>query len=296
MDSGVTVFSDEAAKVTEKSGGLVVDPGKKVVPPPTPFLLGDGVTPIPASVVKKIQALEYVEFSELMPDNVQLLGRLETTDKAASSANVSKGRLRQVSSVSTWAQCFFIFAAILVEKHPTKFQELMAYGRFILKEAARHGGEGWRVYDTMFRQRVAAKKETLWDVVNGTMYSTTFLAMREGGVQCRWCMESDHKDHECAIADTQPQGPVPSPHPQGSANPGGSRQGYQAQQRKQKTVSRICRAFNFSSCQGPPECQYRHACLRCRRGSHRVADCPDPPPSGEEEGGPPSAKSFRSSK
>ena len=46
----------------------------KTTDPTPPFILGDGLAPIPSAVVKKIQALKFVDFSELMPTIGSSLG------------------------------------------------------------------------------------------------------------------------------------------------------------------------------------------------------------------------------
>ena len=42
-----------------------------------------------------------------------------------------------------------------------------------------------------------------WVVINQTLYSTSFVAMREGGAQCSLCMELDHLPQDCALAGDQ---------------------------------------------------------------------------------------------
>ena len=282
-DSTTQPVNVSGGTTSPAGGGGTVLPSKSGLSSVAPFVLGRGMAPVPGNIVKKIQGLEFVDLAELLPDNLELLHRLDATEAGLASSKTSKGRLRQISSLTSWAQCFFTFSAIIVAAHPGKARELMAYGRFILREAIRHGGEGWRVYDTLFRHAVATDKEMAWDIVDGTIYSTTFLAMRETCVQCNLCMESDHKEQDCALSDrkshdrplehSQSQGPGSAPKP--------------LSQRKQKS-SRICRAFNFSSCAGLPECQYQHVCLRCRKAPHRVGECPEPaPPSAEDDTNPP---------
>ena len=151
--------------------------------------------------------------------------------------------------------------------------------------------EGWKVYDTLFRQMVAADKTTPWSKLNPTLYATTFLSMRDPhgqGAQCPICMESDHREADCALA---------SDHTKGSSS---SYQGISTTPRqpfpaKRSRTTRICWAFNFASCSGPPECIYRHTCLRCRKGPHLISECPEPPPQGEDDH-PPAPKSARTSK
>ena len=176
-------------------------------PNPPPLYWGDRLVPIPSAVVKKIQSLEFVDFSELMTDNWELLRRADQT--ATDGKTSSKAPLRQVTSITSWAQCFMVNAAILLSKFPHKVVEVMAYGKMIIREAGRHGGEGWKVYDTLFRQMVAADKTTPRSKLNSTLYATTFLSMCDPhgqGAQCLIYMESDHREVDCALTSDHTKG------------------------------------------------------------------------------------------
>ena len=163
-----------------------------------------------------------------MPDNRELLRQADQT--ATDGKTSAKAPLRRVTSITSWAQCFMVYAAILLSKFPHKVGEVMAYGKMIIREAGRHVGEGWKVYDTLFRQMVAADKTIPWSKLNPTLYATTFLSLRDPhgqGVQCPICMELDHREADCTI----PRQPFPA---------------------KRSRTTQICRAFNFASCSGPP--------------------------------------------
>ena len=150
---------------------------------------------------------------------------------------------------------------------------------------------GLEVYDTLFHHMAAADKMTPWSKLNPTLYATTFLSMCDPhgqGAQCPIFMKSDHREVDCALA---------SDHTKGSS---GNYQGNSTTPRqlfpaKRSRTTRICRAFNFASCSGPQECNYWHTCLCCRKGLHRVSECPEPPPQGDDDN-PPAPKSARTSK
>ncbi|XP_062513462.1 uncharacterized protein LOC134189238 [Corticium candelabrum] len=54
------------------------------------------------------------------------------------------------------------YAAVVAEAHPHRVRELMAYLRMIVPEAQRHGGDGWRSYDVLFRKIAAANFALRW--------------------------------------------------------------------------------------------------------------------------------------
>ena len=96
-----------------------------------PFILAEGLAPNSPSFVKKIQNLEFIDFAKLMPDNRELLCRINLTDNRAST----KAPLRCVTTITSWAQCFMAYSAILLSKFPDKLVEVMACGKMIIKEA-----------------------------------------------------------------------------------------------------------------------------------------------------------------
>ena len=49
-----------------------------------PFSFRESLAPIPFSIVRNIQALEYVDFVELLPGNREFLQRLEATENKGS--------------------------------------------------------------------------------------------------------------------------------------------------------------------------------------------------------------------
>ena len=52
----------------------------------SPFILASNIPPVPAKLVKKIQALEYVNMRDLLQDNIALGERLEALPRTASSS------------------------------------------------------------------------------------------------------------------------------------------------------------------------------------------------------------------
>ena len=204
MDASIPLLSQEPGPAQAGQPSPTETPStsgaSKTTNPIPPFILGDGLVPIPSAVVQKIQSLEFVDFSELMPNNRELLRQADQT--ATDSKTSSKAPPRRVTSIILWAQCFMVYAAILLSKFPHKVVEVMAYGKMIITEAGQHRGEGWKVYDTLFRQMVAVDKTTPWFKMNPTLYATMFLSMCDPhgqGAQCPICMESDHREADCAL-------------------------------------------------------------------------------------------------
>ena len=261
----------------------------QAAPATATFFLGQAFPPVPPKLVKKIHALEFMDVADLLTDNLELL---RETDGASPSANLttSKRRPHQVSNILSWVQCFTTYAAIVMEEHPQKARDLLAYLRLIVREAQTNENEGWREYDVAFRRYAAANPSLPWGQPLPSLYTTCVLAGRSlrrlrRTARCVW--KCNHTTAHCALASHLPPvipgratrgaaasrfAPYPHPPPRESVD---------------FSAKPICRKWNAGSCRGFPTCTYRHACIRCEKRGHKAADCPD-------SGGDSSAASSRS--
>ena len=76
--------------------------------------VGAGLPPVPKKLVARIQAGEYVDMAELLPDRLSVSAGPVTKDDKQSS----KPKRRQVTNILEWIQCFGIYVAVLTLKHP----------------------------------------------------------------------------------------------------------------------------------------------------------------------------------
>ena len=68
----------------------------------------------PGKLVRKIQAGDFVEMKDQLPDNIALLEQWEAMPSAAQAADLSQRTpRREVTSITTWAACFATYVAIL---------------------------------------------------------------------------------------------------------------------------------------------------------------------------------------
>ena len=61
-----------------------------------------------------------------------------------------------------WSVSFNAFVAIATKRHPSKFQELLAYHTPLLMEA---GCKGWLSYDKMFREHIEKEPTSSWSML-----------------------------------------------------------------------------------------------------------------------------------
>ena len=213
-----------------------------------PLVLSSALPPIPGKVVESIRAGSYVDFRELLPDNVALKQQILDTGLLGPTTGHSL-RLREISDVETWLYCFLAFVAAKVNCEDTR--QLMAYGQIILMLACKHGGRGWKAYDAHFRQLVGAGHLLPWTELNPSMMAADVLQV--GGQTCPLCQAHDHRREECALATSVSSS--------------------ERRPRPYKSTEEICRRFNRPAGCSASRCRFTHKCWSCGSVDHGAATC-----------------------
>ena len=167
-------------------------------------MLSEGLAPIPAKLVARIVKGEFVDMVELLRDNVEAVRRGSLQEGPIASQPHTKKTRREVPDLLSWVQCFGTYMGVIASKYPSWVYQFFAYQTLIVREARRCGGNSWQTYDSMFRQQVVGQANADWSKLNSTLYAVTFLAQSGRGKNCALCMESDHKEDECALAQAKP--------------------------------------------------------------------------------------------
>uniref|UniRef100_A0A1X7TCH6 Cleavage and polyadenylation specificity factor subunit 4 n=1 Tax=Amphimedon queenslandica TaxID=400682 RepID=A0A1X7TCH6_AMPQE len=232
-------------------------PEPSATPPSSkqPLAISSALPPIPARAVEKIEKGIFIDFRELLHDNVALFNTLQ---ELGSPTNTSVQKMRDISDPLSWAYCFLSFVAVSVKDKHTR--DLMAYGQVIIQMSRSHGGLGWISYDRRFRQQMAAGMALQWAEVNSSLMAATVLggASAAPPKTCSRCFSWDHQREECALAglDSSPRAP-----PRTRTYP--------------YRVPDYCRRFNSGTCSYSSEkCRYNHSCSTCGKAGHPSTDCP----------------------
>lgn len=244
------------------------------------LILSPAADPIPHRLVQRIQAGEFVEMRDLLADNVSLHGQLEDIHGPAPLAATPlpfRPRLREVPSLQSWMYCFIAYVAVRSTDQLTR--DLLAYGRLIIREALRHGGNGWQEYDRSFRRQAAIDSSIQWNTLLPGLQAATLVGSGGGtGVFCTICREPDHSAPQCALASVQQPILAPSPgwpsyRPPVPANPVTAFRRPVRPPRRPETGLVICASWNRGSCSFPGTCTYRHICSSCQL-THKRIECP----------------------
>jgi hypothetical protein len=254
---------------------------------PQPFRLASSLHPIPFKLVQRIQSLKFVEMRELLPDNMALAEKLEALPSRPDQPAKQLVQ-REVGSLLTWIS-FATYVAIMSQAHPERVVDMLAYMRLLIREAHKFGGEGWRMYDSMFRRNQQGCNDR-WDLLDPSLHMAYIgppLA-----IPCRHCNKADHDLEECALAPTAQPTRAFSSFSQG---PRASRSGFNSQITKggKRTLKcttpqgpgttgtqakRFCISWNRGQCVFPGACSFRHVCPLCESADHQAKDCPRAPP------------------
>ena len=90
---------------------------------------------LPRKLVSKIQNLEFIEMSELLPE----AWISDAADDSVGQKSQSRRR-SPISEISVWVECFAMMAAVLAEKFPSKAPQLFIYMRRIVHAARNYRG------------------------------------------------------------------------------------------------------------------------------------------------------------
>ena len=224
-----------------------------------PFTLASSFPPVPAKLVKRIQALEFVEMRELLPDNMALSARLAGLP---SSSRQESYLQREIAGIFPWTCAFTTYVAVVAQARPERVKYMLAYMRLVVGTAQKFKeGRGWLTYDTVFRQNNQGPGAR-WDALDPSLYAAYVGGQGVPAVViCRYCTGADHPAESCALAPFFPS-------TKASLLPRFSPAG-----RPGRTTGLLCKSWNLGKCRFPGSCYYRHVCSTCG-DTHRAKDCP----------------------
>ena len=237
--------------------------------------MGAGLPPVPAKLVVRIEAGEFVDMAKLLPDK---LGFSKTTLND-DQARPSKPRRRTVTNILEWTQCFATYMAVVCKKQPERKPDLLGYMILIIEANMEYDGEAWLGYDRRFRQRAASDQKTVWSQSDSTLWDLAFSGKAKAN-RCCYCFSLTHSSLKCKwAADSQP---TPSPKP---LFVNISPPQHQPRYEQQTPPRMICKTYNFDP---RPSCTYRncsydHTCWYCTYNPyatdkrHKALFCPKNP-------------------
>ena len=136
--------------------------------------------------MSRIQALEFVDMRELLPDNLALAERLAALPQGLAPPKPPGEReITGDKALLTWVSSFATYVAIVAEAHPSRVGDMLAYLRLIVREAGKFGGNGWLTYDSVFRRNHEGLS-TPWNFIDTSLHQV-YIENQQGkmAVPCR---------------------------------------------------------------------------------------------------------------
>ena len=174
-------------------------------------------------------------------------------------------KLRCVTDIITWIQCFRAYASVLGPVYPIAIPELMAYMTLIVCCSQDYAGLAWVRYDDMaFCHQAAIAGNRKWSEVDGTLYVTCFTGKGLDCQQCELCLSSSHKTGNCLLQGSKPAAfqPPTQQQWQGWVPPTRGTPSQGPAWRELPLLSEICKLWNENRCRYA-RCQHTHACMQC---------------------------------
>ena len=92
-----------------------------------PFILSEGLPPVPYKLVARILKGEFIDIAELLRDNLEAQRRASAVAQhGATGASPAKSR-REIPDLMSWVQWLDTYIAVVTSKFPHRIKELLAY-------------------------------------------------------------------------------------------------------------------------------------------------------------------------
>ncbi len=148
--------------------------------------VGEGLPPLPRTVVERISEWKYVDMAEMLPEFWALLKGEDDSKKAVARCP------KQVTDFHTWLQCFALYCGVLGRQEPNAIPELMAYMITISRASQDFYSLAWVRYDSAFRQNAAVTGNRKWSAINPSIYSFCFTGKAAVAARCDLCLSTGH--------------------------------------------------------------------------------------------------------
>ena len=154
--------------------------------------LGAGLPPVPEKITSRIEAGEFIEMAELLPDRLGTAGMRAGDDQTKSV----KTKRRLVTNIVEWVECFAIYIAVLSKKQPQRVPEMLGYLILILEAHTEYAGDGWLGYDRRFRMAAAGNPSINWAAIDTTLWNLAFSG-KARSAQYKHCFSLSHLSKDC---------------------------------------------------------------------------------------------------
>lgn len=157
--------------------------------PISDFQVHTGQPPIPKEIVAKIREGRYINFQEILPENLER----ETTD-----SNKSIDETERVDDITKWTDCMAAYIAVFTCDHPNRIRDLLAYQGIITKLYREcQDKRAWQRYDVAFRRKASQNELKNWSTVDENLWIMASSRDARRAVLCKACLSLAHDQASC---------------------------------------------------------------------------------------------------
>ncbi len=178
---------------------------------------------------------------------------------------------RLIPDLGTWVQCFSLYTAVLLTKHPHRATSLMLYQKNIGYLSQRFRWPTWVLYDYSFRQEAADLGKIDWSQLDYGLHAKYFHHINSSlDAWCSICHSGEHRQGNCPLTNQK----QPSPGEPIRKRQNTSQSPAPKRPLPERSLPPICQNFNFGNgvCRFGPRCSFVHVCWRCQ-GPHPMTRC-----------------------
>ena len=154
------------------------------------FVLSATHPPVKRNLVAKIQAGKYINFQELLAENL-----VKETRK-----NKNLDETEKIDDITKWIECMGLYIAICSLVNVYHVQNLIAYQSTILhlyRES--RDPRAWQRYDVAFRRKASLNGLIDWSSIDESLWVLASSPEARKAVLCEPCLSMMHDSHSCPL-------------------------------------------------------------------------------------------------
>ena len=155
------------------------------------FYMHTAQPPVPKEVVKQIREGNYINFQELLPEN---LGRENAKNK------VLIDETERVDDITKWIDCMATYVAVFTCSDPNRIRDLLAYQGIITRLYREcQDKKAWQRYDVAFRRKASQNGLRDWSTVDENLWIMASSRDARRAVLCKPCLSLTHDQNSCPL-------------------------------------------------------------------------------------------------
>ena len=148
--------------------------------------------PIQENLVSKICEGEYVNFQELLPENL--------ADEYQKSNRQLVDDTERIEDITKWVDCLAVYIAIYSSVNPQRVRDMLAYQSNVTKlYRESQDKKAWQRYDVAFRRRAFLKGLKDWSAVDENLWIFACSRDARKPLLCKPCLSVAHDMESCPL-------------------------------------------------------------------------------------------------